>query len=310
MANRLGAKLSCGRKLLLAGAGALAVAGPATVGLMNAPAIRAQSSGRFQFEVASVKPHQPGDRQFATPQFLPGGRFTSRAPVALVIALAYDFSVQNAKRVSGVLPDWISSLDSVYDIEATAPEGALPESLSKKDRTDRERSMLQALLADRFKLVVHREMKEMPVYALVVGKGGPKLEKADIDEKDCPATPDGPPTGDGTVVCHRFNGGRGRGLHARAVDMADLVSWVEAWTDRPLLDKTGITGLNKIETTPWLPMEVATTSPPPGTKQDGADVSDLPTIFTVFERLGLKMEPRKDQVEFVVIDHIEKPTAN
>jgi len=170
--------------------------------------------------------------------------------------------------------------------------------------------MLQALLADRFKLVVHREMKEMPVYALVVGKGGPKLEKADIDEKNCPATPDGPPTGDGTVVCHRFNGGRGRGMHARAVDMADLVSFVEAWTDRPLLDKTGIKGLYKIETTPWLPMEVATTPPPPGTKQDGADVSDLPTIFTVFERLGLKMEPQKDQVEFVVIDHIEKPTAN
>jgi uncharacterized protein (TIGR03435 family) len=54
-------------------------------------------------------------------------------------------------------------------------------------------------------------------------------------------------------------------------------------------------------------MEVTTTSSTPGTKQDGADVSDLPTLFTVFERLGLKMEPRK---EFVVIDHIEKPTAN
>ena len=309
MANRIGAKLRCGRKLLLSGAGALAVAGPVGVGLMNAPAIRAQSSGRLQFEVASVKPHQPGDRPFAAPQFLPGGRFTSRAPLALVLALAYDLSVQNP-RVSGALPDWISSPEGAYDIEATAPEGALPESISRKDRNDRERSMLQALLADRFKLVVHHEMKEMPVYALVVGKGGPKLEKADIDEKDCPATPDGPPVGDGTVVCHRFNGGRGRGLHARAVDMADLVSWVEAWTDRPLLDKTGIKGLYKIETTPWLPMEVATTSPPPGTKQDGADVSDLPTLFTVFERLGLKMEPRKDHVEFIVIDHIEKPTMN
>jgi bla regulator protein BlaR1 len=309
MANRLGAKLSCGRKLLLACVGALGLAGPVVVGLINAAAIRAQSSGRFQFEVTSVKPHQQGDRQFAAPQFLPGDRFTSRAPLALVIALAYDLSVQNP-RVSGALPDWIISPDSAYDIEATVPGDVLPATLSKKDRTDREKSMLQSLLADRFKIVVHRERKEMPVYALVVGKGGPKLEKADIDEKDCPATPDGPPTGDGTVVCHRFNGGRGRGLHARAVDMADLVSWVEAWTDRPLLDKTGIKGLYKIETTPWLPMEVATTSPPPGTKQDGADVSDLTTIFTVFERLGLKMEPRKDQVEFVVIDHIEKPTAN
>jgi uncharacterized protein (TIGR03435 family) len=276
---------------------------------MNAPAIWAQSSGHFQFEVASVRPHKSGDNQFAGPQILPGGRFTSRAPLFVVIALAYDLSVQGVPRMSGG-PSWVSSLDSVYDIEAMAPEGAFPEALSKKDRTDRERSMLKALLADRFKLVVHREMKEMPVYALVVGKGGPKLEKADIDEKDCPATPDGPPTGDGTVVCHRFNGGRGRGLHARAVDMADLVRWVEAWTDRPLLDKTGIKGLYKIETKPFLPMELATTPPPPGTKQDGADVSDLPTLFTVFERLGLKMDSQRDQVEFLVIDHIEKPTAN
>ena len=309
MANRIGANLSFGKKLLLAGAGVLVVAGPMAVGLMNAPDVRAQSSGHFQFEVASVKPHRPGDRQFAEPQFLPGGRFTSRTALADVIAVAYGISSPGGPRMSGG-PDWIDSIDGVYDFEATPPKDALPEGLSRKDRIDRERSMLQALLADRFRLVVHREMKEMPVYALVVGKDGPKLEKADIDEKDCPATPDGPPSGDGVVVCHRFNGGRGRGLHARAVDMADLVSWVGGWTDRPLLDKTGIKGLYKIETTPWLPMEVATTSPPPGTKQDGVDAADLPTLFTVFERLGLKMESQRGQVEFVVIDHIEKPKEN
>ncbi|HTX38612.1 MAG TPA: TIGR03435 family protein [Bryobacteraceae bacterium] len=190
MTNRIVAKVRCSRELLLDGGAALAVAATIAVGLMNAPAIRAQSSGGFQFEVASVKPHQPTDRQFATPRFLPGGRFTSHAPLALVIAVAYDLSVQGVPRMSGG-PDWISSLDSVYDIEATVPKDALPATLSRKDRIDRERSMLQALLADRFKLVVHREMKEMPVYALIVGKGGPKLEKADIDEKDCPATPAG-----------------------------------------------------------------------------------------------------------------------
>jgi hypothetical protein len=119
MASRIGSKLNFRRKLLLTGVGALAVAGP---GLMNAPPIRAQSSGRFQFEVASVKPHQPGDMRFATQQFLPGGRFTSRAPLALVIALAYDLSVQGVPRMSGG-PSWISSVDGVYDIEATAPRG-------------------------------------------------------------------------------------------------------------------------------------------------------------------------------------------
>jgi uncharacterized protein (TIGR03435 family) len=68
--------------------------------------------------------------------------------------------------------------------------------------------MLQALLADRFKLVIHGETKEIPVYALVVGKGGPKLQKADIEEKDCPEV--APATGPGTpnTACHSFMGGR------------------------------------------------------------------------------------------------------
>jgi uncharacterized protein (TIGR03435 family) len=92
--------------------------------------------------------------------------------------------------------------------------------------------------------------------------------------------------------------------------MADLVAFAGNWTDRPLLDKTGIKGLYKIETQPFLPMELTTNPPPPGTKQDGVDVSDLPTLFTVFERLGLKMETQRGQVGYVVIDHIEKPTEN
>jgi uncharacterized protein (TIGR03435 family) len=315
MANRIMRKSSAGRKALLAGAGVLAVAGPIAIGVC-APQLRGQSKEPSAFEVTSVKPYKgggpigKGNPNLRAPEFLPGGRFTSTAPLLMLIAAAYDIPMSGpVARITGG-PAWLNSPESVYDIEATAPKDALPEGLSGKDRTDREMSMLQALLADRFKLAVHREMRETPVYALVVGKGGPKLENADIEEKDCPVTPDGPPSRDGAVVCHRFNGGRGRGLHARAVNMADLVSFVEGWADRPLLDKTGIKELYKIETTPWLPMEAATSPSPPGTKQDGADVSDLPTLFTVFERLGLKMESQRDQMGFVVIDHIEKPTEN
>jgi uncharacterized protein (TIGR03435 family) len=83
---------------------------------------------------------------------------------------------------------------------------------------------------------------------------------------------------------------------------------VENWTDRPLLDKTGLTGLYKIETTGWQPMQVAPFAP--GQKQDGVEIADLPTIFTIFEKLGLKMESTKDKVDIYVIDHIEKPTPN
>ncbi len=116
--------------------------------------------------------------------------------------------------------------------------------------------MLQALLADRFKLGIHAVSTEMPVYALTMAKGGPKLEKADIEEKDCPEGQPEMTLGGPVTACHVFNGGRGRGLHARAADMADLVGFVEGWTDRPLLDKTGIKGLYRFDTSGWLPMEV------------------------------------------------------
>lgn len=310
MAHRIARKMDFGRKLLLAVAGLAALAAPVIIGMTNAFPLRAQS--KQAFEVVSVKPYKGDGRDLRAPEFLPGGRFTSKAPLLMVIATAYDVPVQvAAARIIGA-PSWMSftrnSAEGIYDIEATAPKGSSFDGLSPEARSERYRLMLQALLADRFKLVIRRESKEMPVYAVVVGKGGPKLQKADIEEKDCPENPGG--SGDGTIVCHRFNGGRGRGLHARAVNMSDLASWVQSWTDRPLIDKTGIKGLYHIETEPWQPMELGSSSPAPGTKQDGVDLRDLPTIFTVFERLGLKLESEKGNVDMFVIDHIEKPAAN
>jgi uncharacterized protein (TIGR03435 family) len=91
--------------------------------------------------------------------------------------------------------------------------------------------------------------------------------------------------------------------------MADVVAFVENWTDRPLLDKTGIKGLYRFDTPGWLPMDLGP-PPAPGTKQDGVDVADIPTIFTLFDKLGLRMESTKDKVDVYVVDHIEKPTEN
>jgi bla regulator protein BlaR1 len=309
MTNRMGRQLGSYKKVLLACVGILAVAGPIAIGVTNPPPIRAQSTTNLAFETTSVKPLKTGENRFAPPQFLPGGRFTSRAPLLAVIGVAYDVALFNpSSRISGA-PDWIRSPESIYDIEATASKDAIPDGLPAKEAGDRRRSMLRTLLADRFKLVIHDEKKEMSVYALVVGKDGPKLLKADIEEKDCP---EGPMTGPSitSMPCHVFNGGRGRGLHGRAVNIRDLADAVQNWTDRPLLDKTGLKGLYRIETEPWLPMELGLNPPAPGAKQDGVDMADLPTIFTVFERLGLKMDGQKDRVDIYVIDHIEKPSEN
>ncbi len=168
--------------------------------------------------------------------------------------------------------------------------------------------MLQALLADRFKLKIRRETKEMPVYAIVVAKGGPKLEQADIQEKDCTEGPFIVMPGTPNTACHSFIGGQVRAIHARAVSLADVGAYVENWADRPIVDKTGLDGLYRIETTPWQSMNL--TSSPPGAKQDGVDVADLPTIFEVFDKLGLKLESQRGQVETYVIDHVEKPSEN
>ena len=309
MTRRLTQRLSARNKALLVSAGFLAVAVPIAIGV-TAPQLQGQSKTTSTFEVTSVKPYKTsypiakGNPDLHGPEFLPGGRFTVRAPLLMVIAAAYDIPMTGPVFSITGGPAWLNSPESVYEIQATAAEGVIPDGLSASARANRMKVMLQALLADRFKLVLRRETKEVPVYALVVGKDGPKIPKADIEEKDCPDIPPSAPAT--SEACHRFTGGRGRGLHARAVDMSDLVTFVQAWTDRPLVDKTGLKGLYRIETEPWRPMEVD----PTRTTVDGASVADLPTLFTIFERLGLKMVPEKGNLDVYVIDRVEKPTAN
>lgn len=312
MTNRIVQKLNFGRKLLLAGAGMLAVAVPIAIGV-SGPQMQAQSRPAHPaFEVTSVKPFRGDPREMRGAEFNPGGRFTFKGPLLLLISVAYNIPIRfSQNRFSGI-PGWVKpdSPDGVFEIEATAPKGAFPPGLSQQALVEEERSMLQALLADRFKMTVRRESKEMPIYALTVGKGGPKLPSAGIQEKDCAEVPAGGVADPGKIVCHQFTGGRGRGLHGRAVDVADLVSFVQNWTDRPVFDKTGIKGLYRIETEPFQPMELGATAPAAGAKQDGVLLADLPTLFTVFERLGLRMESQKGRVDTYVIEHIEKPAEN
>src|SRR5262249_45112966 len=151
------------------------------------------------------------------PTALPGGRFVSNFPLAILVSWAYRLP-SNPNMVTG-MPDWAKTPDAVYEVEGTS---TVPPGLSVQANDDRVRAMVQALLVDRFKLVIRRESKEIPVYALVVAKGGPKLQRAEIDEKDCPApaatpTPLGPQTTSTPMPdgCHAFTGGMGRGLHAK-----------------------------------------------------------------------------------------------
>jgi uncharacterized protein (TIGR03435 family) len=316
LAGNSARELNTGRKLLLAAAGMLVVAGPVAIGIVNPPLIRAQAQPAevVAFEVASVKPMVPGDTLhpgfFLSSQFVgpsvSGGRFVFRSPLQWLILFAYNLPLNPGDRLSGA-PEWTLSREGYYDIEAT---GEFPAGLSYKARMDRAKLMAQALLADRFKLKIRRETKEIPVYVLTVAKGGPKLQKADIEEKDCPVfKPSAVPPQDPGTFCHVTNAGPGGGIHARAASISDLVRDLENYTYRPLLDKTAIAGLYHIETTGWQRMDLG--PPAPGAKtEDGTDLADVPTLFTVLEKLGLKMESTKAKSEVYVIDHIEKPTEN
>ncbi len=196
--------------------------------------------------MASVKQNNSADFRGVGWDFLPGGRFTAtNLPLYWIIALAYDVSPQSVRLSGG--PAWIRT--ERYDLKAEAGADMVPASMSRKAREDNMRLRLQALLADRFKLAVRHESREMPVYAVVLGKSGPKLRKAAIEEKDCPSS-----RGQGDMSCHVITGGMGRGMHGKAVSVADIVQFVENWSDRPVIDKTGIDGLFEIDTDGWAPM--------------------------------------------------------
>jgi len=92
--------------------------------------------------------------------------------------------------------------------------------------------------------------------------------------------------------------------------MSDIVGYVENWTDRPFVDKTGLRGLFQIDTKGWQPIQVGPLPPAGAKAEDGTDMADVPTVFQIFEQLGLKMESQKDRAEIFVIEQIEKPTAN
>ena len=307
MSHRVGERLTPFRKFVLAGSAILLFAGPFVLGVMNAPALRAQEPPAHlpSFEVASVKPGQAQHMQL--PQFLPGGRFVASAPLSMIVAAAYNVGFVSP-RLTGSGADWKSLEGSIFEIEAKAPEGAIPSGAPSAVRAKILRSMLQSLLAERFHLKIRMETKELPAYVMVPAKGGLKLQKAKIEEKDCDTSRD---AGWG-ITCHTFQGGMGRGLHGQAVSTGDIAEYVENWSDRPLVDRTGAQGLFNVQTDGWAPLRQRPANPdgPTAEDRDLLDPTRL-TLFMMFEKqLGIKLEAQKAPVDTLIVEHVEKPAAN
>jgi len=309
LAHRPARSIRAFERLLLAAMGLGALVAPVIMGAFGAQPIRAQSqpAERLAFAAASIRESKSLDKSGMNFQFLPGGRFVARGvPLSIIVATAYDVPFQSG-RLTGV-PDWMYR--TAFDIEATPEEGTIPPGASRKVRDDKIRGMLQTLFADRLKMTVRREVREMPVYAVDVRKGGPKLQKSVINEGACAGQPT--TLGDGRS-CHSLEGGQGRGVEGDAVTISDLASWVSNWADRPVIDKTGLPELYKIQTDGWVPMRPRPPRPP-GQEPSAEDLAfadpTRPTLFQIFDRLGLKLESQTAPVEILVIEHVERPSEN
>jgi len=244
------------------------------------------------FEVASIKPDVGGG---PGPQFFMFPGFTvRRATLKDLVLMAY--GVRDFQLSGG--PGWINS--DRYSIEAKVDGNP---TMSPTYHTLQSRR-LQTLLQDRFKLAVHRETKELPVYHLTVAKGGLKLQP--LKEGGCitgdPTNP-APAPGKNRMDYCGFIGFETRGLFkASSGSMAQVANWLALPLGRTVVDKTGISGQFRIELT-FTPLASTADAEPP------ADAP--PDIFTAIqEQLGLKLESTKGPVEVLVIDHVEKPSEN
>ena len=246
-----------------------------------------------KFEVASVKRMDRGIIHNSM-----GPRTVTMRGDPLKVVLMEAFKVK-AYQIVG--PSWLD--EDCFDIVAKMPEGAASDQIP---------AMLQELLAERFKLTAHKEDRTRPAYALVVDKGGPKFKEADLSFKRMGQRP-------GTVMFRSTANTQG---FKGAITMARLTQFLAVGLDRPVQDFTGLSGTYDIDLA-WAPDPVIDRQSPSAMSYSSATEAlgdariDLPaaptaTLFTAIrDSLGLKLDPRKEPVEMLVIDHVERvPTEN
>jgi uncharacterized protein (TIGR03435 family) len=306
---------SCFRRRILRAAGVITLAVPVILETVAGPRLRAQAPARTArptsvrpaFEVASIKPSK-SDEQGTYLRRQPGGLYrATNAQVRALIASAYlnEFPPKGGRIFGG--PGWIDR--EHFDIEAKAEGNPSREEVNL---------MAQSLLEDRFKLVVHRETRQLPIYALVrskAGRTGPQLvEHSDSSKCTDPAAgpPSAPHPGEAMpAFCGGFFMIPGAGAlreSGNGITMDMMVQFLTQSLDRTVLDRTGLGGVFDFT------LEFAPELGPafqPGANATASDPSAPPSIFTAIqEQLGLKLEPRKGPVDVVVIDHVERPSEN
>jgi uncharacterized protein (TIGR03435 family) len=235
---------------------------------------------RLTFEVASIKPSPSAAGALYGIKPLPGGTGYTAQNVPFKLMMALMYKVPMRQILGG--PDWINT--DRFDIEARADHPSSVDDLHV---------MFQNLLADRFSLRFHKEVKEGPVYALTVDKSGLKMK----------------PDKTGQALGVPIVPAPGGGFAGTRVPMQYLSWWLgqQLQNDgRPVVDETGLDQSYDftLSFAPQLPPNVSRESLPP-------EMQNLPSIFdAVREQLGLRLDARRGPIEYYVIDNVDRPSAN
>lgn len=274
------------------------------------------SAARPAFEVASIKPSAPaGIRQIRVGLHMDGSQ-VSGASLSVQNLIRIAFRVKNYQ-ISG--PDWMAS--ERFDISAKLPAGASEREVPE---------MLQTMLEDRFQMKMHRESKELPVYGLVMGKGGVKMQESPEDSGQQKQSDQGRSgvnvAASGQAGGVTINYGNGAyftfaddRLEGHKLSVAAMADVLTRFTDRPVVNMTDLQGnydfVLELSHEDFRAMMIrsaiaAGVQLSPRAMQL-ADAASGDSLFAAVEKLGLKLEARKAPVEVLVIDHIEKtPTEN
>lgn len=304
--------LTTGRRILLSAMATCTIALPIGLGVVRGQAGTVTNTGAAvnlpKYEVASIKP-AASDEGRSIFRLTPDGM--AMQGVAMQMLLRTAFGVE-PDRIIGA-PSWVSS--KRYDIEAkVAPEDAPKlEKIKAEDRS----AMLLPLLVERFNLKYHHETRDLPMYTLVVAKGGPKLTASkEGSASDASGTGAGAPKGPANMRGRMMMmPGRIEGQSATVDVLARMLSPQLGHT---VVDKTGLTG-NYDYTLQWTPDDAAMPMAggpaggpggAPGREANAAEAGG-PSLFTAIEeQLGLKLDSTKGPVDVIVIDHLDLPSAN
>jgi uncharacterized protein (TIGR03435 family) len=241
------------------------------------PLTLAELKGRsFQFEVASIRPNTSGDQGMSWRSNLDNFQMTN-VPLRNLVMGAYDVKLDDA--LVG-LPKWAEN--DRYNISAKVDEetGAIWKRLNREDKGKLIQMLEQNLLAERCQFKEHKEIRQLPVYELVVAKSGVKMKDAAASENNM------------------FSFGSGK-IDAHGIEMLQFVDILTSNLDRTVVDKTGLGDKRYTFTLKWTPDE----------EQGTADAG--PSIYAALEeQLGLKLVASKAPVEIVVVDKMERPSEN